>query len=388
MDRSETGAHETVVLMIDAETSCGETVRRILSQEVDIVCHFATQPDEAVALAKQVGPTVILQNLAMPDIDGLALIERLRQEPATREVPLVALAPEAETIPRAEAFARGVNDYLVKLPDSQELVARVRYHARAYGFYVQCLEIEKHRALSQLVAGIAHDLNTPLGVCRTAADIIASGVKSWAQQDIAVSPEMQQTFNEIVQASDLIQRNAVRAHTLTQQFKKVSADQLSEIREKADISLLVADIVDLFSINARKAGLQIEIEDQLSPDERTWEGYPGYLSQVLLNYLTNIERYAYADNQGGKVEIVLSTTNATDYVLTVRDFGVGIPAEALEKIYEPFFTTGQGRGGTGLGMAIVYNLVTKALQGRIDIQSTPGRGTTIVTTLPRVVSVR
>ena len=266
----------------------------------------------------------------------------------------------------------------------------MRYHSRAYSNHLQRLEIEKHRSLSQMVAGVAHELNTPLGICRTAADMIAKRLGSDAFGQLAAeNPDWRRLVEEVTEATDLMQRNANRAHTLTQQFKKVSADQLAEVREKSDLSQLVGDTVDLFSISARQAGLEIELDDRLAPDEREWEGYPGYLTQVLLNYLTNIERYAYPDGGGGRVEIVLAEAGSGErsYALTVRDFGAGIAGEDLEKVFEPFFTTGRIKGGTGLGLSIVYNLVTSALQGRIHIESAPGEGTTIVTVFPRVIPV-
>jgi phosphoserine phosphatase RsbU/P len=120
------------VLLIDDQAIVGESVRRMLAAEGDIQFHFCQDPTQALALAEELGPTVILQDLVMPDVDGLMLVKFFRANPATRDTPLVVLSSKEEPITKAEAFARGANDYLVKLPDKLELVARIRYHSRAY----------------------------------------------------------------------------------------------------------------------------------------------------------------------------------------------------------------------------------------------------------------
>jgi signal transduction histidine kinase len=157
-----------------------------------------------------------------------------------------------------------------------------------------------------------------------------------------------------------------------------------------DLVAVVEEVVGLFKINARQAKLTIEVRNDL-PDAaaRVWLGYRGYLSQVLLNLLSNIERYAYPDGQGGRVEIaVAADSRRTDewFVVTVSDFGRGIAADDLPRIFEPFFTTGRSKGGTGLGMAIVQNIVTTALKGQIELASAPGSGTKVTLRFPRTIA--
>jgi len=124
--------HRVVVLLVDDQLIIGEAVRRIIGQEPDIEYHFCRQGAEAVETAIRLKPTVILQDLVMPDADGLDLVLRYRECPETALVPLVVLSSREEGKTKAEAFARGANDYLVKLPDPAELLARLRYHSRGY----------------------------------------------------------------------------------------------------------------------------------------------------------------------------------------------------------------------------------------------------------------
>ena len=124
--------HPITVLLVDDQLIVGETVRRMLVSEQDIRFHFCKDPRLALAKAVEVSPTVILQDLAMPEIDGLTLVRLFRADPRTRDVPLIVLSAKEEPLVKAEAFALGANDYVVKLPDRVELIARVRYHSKGY----------------------------------------------------------------------------------------------------------------------------------------------------------------------------------------------------------------------------------------------------------------
>ena len=121
------------VLLIDDQSIIGEAVRRMLEPEQDIVFHYCSDPIQAFKVAKACQPTVILQDLVMPQMDGLLLVRFLRSRDApTYQIPLIVLSSKEEPMVKAQAFELGANDYLVKLPDRVELIARIRYHSRAY----------------------------------------------------------------------------------------------------------------------------------------------------------------------------------------------------------------------------------------------------------------
>ncbi len=127
---------------------------------------------------------------------------------------------------------------------------------------------------------------------------------------------------------------------------------------------------------------------RLAGESARWLGYRGYLTQVVLNLLTNIERYAYPGGGGGSIEIRLdNAARRPDVIaLSVRDFGMGMNAETLARAYDLFFTTGRSSGGSGLGLAIVHNIVTSVLDGTLDIDSAPGRGTTVRVFVPKRIA--
>jgi sigma-B regulation protein RsbU (phosphoserine phosphatase) len=124
--------YRITVLLVDDQRMIGEAVRRMLADEKDIDFHFCQNPEDALETAVEVQPTVILQDLIMPEVDGLTLVKYFRAGDATRDIPMIVLSSEEDPVTKAEAFALGANDYLIKLPDRVELVARIRYHSAAY----------------------------------------------------------------------------------------------------------------------------------------------------------------------------------------------------------------------------------------------------------------
>ncbi|MHC4400148.1 MAG: SpoIIE family protein phosphatase [Planctomycetota bacterium] len=126
------GEFPIIVLLVDDQEIIGEAVRKMLQGEADVTLHYCQDPTKALEVANRTRPTVILQDLVMPEMDGLTLVKFFRANPATRETPMIVLSSREEPVVKAEAFAIGANDYLVKLPDRLELVARIRYHSRGY----------------------------------------------------------------------------------------------------------------------------------------------------------------------------------------------------------------------------------------------------------------
>jgi len=148
--------HKIIVLLVDDQAMIGEAVRRMLASETDIEFHACRDATQALETALRIRPTVILQDLVMPDIDGLTLVRNYREEPATRDVPLIVLSTKEEPAVKAEAFALGANDYVVKLPDRLELIARIRYHSK--GYIAQLQRNEAYRALQESQRLLAEDV--------------------------------------------------------------------------------------------------------------------------------------------------------------------------------------------------------------------------------------
>lgn len=136
-----------MVLLVDDQPMVGEAVRRILENQPNIAFHFCSQANEAIEIAERLKPTVILQDLVLPGIDGLSLVRSYRKNPATYDIPIIVLSTREDPVTKSESFAAGANDYLVKLPDGIELIARIRYHSKAYISRLQ--RDEAYRALHE-----------------------------------------------------------------------------------------------------------------------------------------------------------------------------------------------------------------------------------------------
>ena len=139
--------YSCMVLLVDDQAMIGEAIRRALHSERDIEFHYCGNPNRALEFARNLKPTVILQDLLMPDIDGLTLVREYRADPVTKDTPIIVLSTKEEATVKSTAFGLGANDYLVKLPDNIELIARIRYHSKAYLNQLQ--RDEAYRALRQ-----------------------------------------------------------------------------------------------------------------------------------------------------------------------------------------------------------------------------------------------
>jgi sigma-B regulation protein RsbU (phosphoserine phosphatase) len=145
-----------VVLLVDDQAIVGHAVKQMLAPEADIKLHFCQEPLKAIAMANELRPTVILQDLVMPDVDGLTLLKFFRANPATRETPMIVLSSKEEPAIKAQAFSLGANDYLVKLPDRVEMVARIRHHSR--GYIAQLQRNEAYRQLAESERRLADEV--------------------------------------------------------------------------------------------------------------------------------------------------------------------------------------------------------------------------------------
>jgi len=156
METTGLSHHAITVLLIDDQAMVAEAVRRMLAEESDIVFHYCQDPAKAIQTAESINPTVILQDLVMPEIDGLTLVKFFRARPKLKDVPLIVLSTKEEPATKAEAFALGANDYLVKLPDKVELIARIRHHSKGYINLLQ--RNEAYRALEESQKALADEL--------------------------------------------------------------------------------------------------------------------------------------------------------------------------------------------------------------------------------------
>jgi PAS domain S-box-containing protein len=267
---------------------------------------------------------------------------------------------------------------------NRTLEARVQERTEALRATAQeLMRAEKLAALGRLVAGVAHELNTPVGTSLLAATTLADRTREFAR-DFALAPRrsaLEAYLGEAAAASELLTRNLQRAGELIAGFKQVAVDRASTHRRRFALDELVAENLLMLKPLLKGAPWQVQAE---APPGLILDSYPGPLGQVLVNLVHNAVQHAFAGRSSGQVWIQASGDGDDHVLLSVRDDGRGIEPEALGVIFEPFYTTALGRGGSGLGLHIVHTLATTLLGGRIEVSSAPGEGACFTLRLPRV----
>ncbi|HWR39578.1 MAG TPA: ABC transporter substrate binding protein [Patescibacteria group bacterium] len=245
----------------------------------------------------------------------------------------------------------------------------------------QLVRSGKLAALGLLVAGVAHEINTPLGNSVTAASLLRCSQENLAAY-IDSPPVSRSTIKEHLadqlESLVLLESNLHRAVELVQSFKTVATDQLQEEKHLFLVRQCLNDTLLTLHSRLKKTHLQVIVH---CPEDLEWNSYPGILSQIVSNLIINALTHAYDPLQEGRLLLEIFR-DGTDMVCRYTDDGKGMSANVREKIFDPFFTTRRGSGSTGLGMYIVYNLVTQKLGGSIHCDSAPGDGTRFVIRVP------
>jgi ligand-binding sensor domain-containing protein/signal transduction histidine kinase len=245
----------------------------------------------------------------------------------------------------------------------------------------QLVESEKMAALGGLVAGIAHEINTPLGVGVTAASHLDAEAARMVRAIETTSPEPAQldAFARMArETSQLILRNLQRADKLIKSFKQVAVDQSSEQRRRIDLRAYLDEVLTSLAPMWRKTPHQVTVS---CPPGIVLDTYPGAIYQIIVNLLTNSLTHGFDGIAKGSVVIEVGI-DADAVLLTYRDNGRGMTEDVRRRMFEPFFTTRRGHGGSGLGMHIAYNLATQLLRGSISCESAPAQGIKVMLRVP------
>lgn len=240
------------------------------------------------------------------------------------------------------------------------------------------VENEKLAALGELVAGVAHEINTPIGVGVTAVSTLAQSAK---QLQTALQARngnaVRQEAALIVEASDIALRNLSRASALIDSFKNIAVDQSYEVPRRFKLAEYLNDIALSLAPRLRPQQHEVNID---CPKDITLNSYPGALSQILSNLILNSVIHGFDTRSQGQITIRCQA--GAHLEIHYYDNGIGMSAETLDKIYLPFFTTKRGQGSTGLGMHIVHNLITQKMGGSIVCQSSPEHGVYFLIKMP------
>jgi len=240
---------------------------------------------------------------------------------------------------------------------------------------------EKMAALGSMVAGIAHELNTPIGNSLTVASTLMDDANAFdALMKVGLT---RSTLGDYVartrNGADILLHSLHKAAELVASFKQVAVDQASTHRRKFLLDKMVSEIVVMLGPALRKLPHKLECD---IPSNISLESYPGALGQVVTNLINNAMVHAFEGRSNGQVRVCASLAGVGQVEITVQDNGSGISENHLPRIFDPFFTTKLGQGGSGLGLSIVYSLVHDTLRGRITVDSTPNKGTRFSVLIP------
>ena len=247
------------------------------------------------------------------------------------------------------------------------------------------LQAERLASLGSLVAGVAHEINTPVGIALTSASVLKQATDDIELAVATTGIKKSDVMRYLATASEsarLIINNAYRAAHLIHSFKQIAVDQTSEERRPFPLNEYIEEIMSSLQPKLKKMPVTLALS---CPTDIVLDSYPGALAQVVTNLTLNCLEHAFDAGQAG--EIAITAVMDGDMVeLLVGDNGKGIDAAVLDRIFDPFYTTRRGQGGTGLGLNIVYNLVVKQLGGAITVASTLGAGTTFTVRIARVTA--
>ncbi|MFH0298578.1 PAS domain S-box protein [Bradyrhizobium sp. 31Argb] len=249
------------------------------------------------------------------------------------------------------------------------------------------IEAEKLAALGRLVAGVAHEVNNPVGISLTVASALERKAATFAAQ-VERGELRRSSLNDFLattsDASSQLVANLNRAAELIQSFKQVAADRNYSDQRNFDLGDLTEQVVMSLRPGLRKHNLTLNVDCQ---PNLIMNSYPGPYGQVLTNLFLNSVAHAFPDGKPGIVDIQVRASGRDNVEVIFSDNGCGMSLDVRRRAFDPFFTTRRDQGGTGLGLHIVYSIVTTRLGGRLDLDSEPGGGTRIQIILPRVAPV-
>ena len=285
-------------------------------------------------------------------------------------------------------IARAANTFLGEITQRERALRMAKERAdealaNLRHMQAELIQAEKLASLGQLVAGVAHEINTPIGIALTTASVMdheAGLFGATASEGKLSRRVLDQMVERTREGFGLLLANLSRAADLIQSFKQVAVDQVSGQRREFSVYTYLHELITSLGPLLRKSGAKATID---CPDKIILDCFPGALSQVITNLVINATLHAFDDEAPGHIEVAAYAIEPETVRLVVSDDGRGIAPENLQRIFDPFFTTRRAHGSTGLGLHIAWNIVTSTLGGRIAVESTPRQGTRFTIDLPR-----
>ncbi|QCO03566.1 hybrid sensor histidine kinase/response regulator (plasmid) [Azospirillum argentinense] len=395
-DDAVSGGH---ILIVDDDTANIRALASVLEDRHEV--RFATSGRRALELASADPPELVLLDVMMPGLDGYAVCRLLKTDPATADVPVIFITSLSS--PEEEAFGleTGAVDYVTK-PFSPAIVrARVATHLslrranrslKDENEHLEALvrertrklaqaQREKMAALRQMVAGVAHEINTPIGVALGSASHLGDRVAAMTERLAANQlrrAELERFLASAGELAALLSSTIARAGEIVRCFKGVAADH-GGLRQSIALRPFLEQVTESLRPQWEPLGHRMTVD---CPADLRMVSNPAILSAVLEQLVRNALEHAFPAGRHGLVTVGAAASGPETVLLSVADDGAGIAEGTAGRILEPFFTTRRGTGSVGLGLNIVDNLATDRLGGSFTIASRTGGGTLATLHLP------
>ena len=238
----------------------------------------------------------------------------------------------------------------------------------------ELIEAGRLTSLGELVGGVAHEINTPLGITVTAISYLAESIKSIKaayENQTMTQEEFSEFLNDAEEGCSIITSNVNKSADLVKSFKKIAVDQTSEHKRLFNLPTYINDVfTSLKPVLKKHPGINIQVS---MDSDLSIESSPGLYSQIITILVMNSLTHGFEDQAEGEIVITAKKMKYT-LLFEYKDNGSGLDKTGLKKLFDPFYTTKRGLGGSGLGTHILYNLVKRGLSGTIEADSSPGQG--------------
>lgn len=358
-------------------------------------------------------PRIAILDWMMPEMDGPEICSQLERENGYPFIYRILLSGKETKKDCLHALEKGAHDFQSKPIDFEILQARIQVgkrlveaHDRLQEYAAQMEELakmqyqtaremealaesraeefvraDKMAALGKLSAGMAHEVKTPIGNAATTISFLdekTRGIYDLFQKNAMKRSHLEAFFQTLTESLAISRSNLERANAMMESFKTIAVDQCSEKQRPFHLRRYLDDILLSLRPKLKKTKHRILID---CPEDLMLNSFPGAFSQILTNFINNSLLHAYDEGEEGTMRIAVTTDDHT-LTLTYQDDGKGIPPEILPKIFDRFFTTKLGQGGSGLGLDIVRDIVQNTLKGQVVCRSEVGKGTEFEVTIP------
>lgn len=388
------------ILIVDDSSFVRKTIKQILEAK-NFNVYSAKDPTEAFKIIEEKRINLIFSDLEMPKMDGIEFLEKLKNNENYKNIPIIILSGKKTSINYSRVLKHGAIDFIEKPFLTEEILLKADLHIAQSDYTKQIadqniqlkeslinlketqkrlIESEKMASLGDLVVGMAHEINTPVGIGLTGISHILDITKE-LKNDYRNEDMSNENFEEYLKTSDDLSEQVLDSFNkiahLVNSFKQISVNDESEKKTIFNLKSSVEDMIKNISFITEISNLNIKI---ICDEEIDINSYPEAFLLILTNLITNSSN---ASKKNKKVNVLLKFIKDDKKMkLIYKDDGKGISQENLSKIFDPFFTTSRNNGGKGLGLNIIYNIVTSQLDGTISYNSKEGEGTTVNITFP------